>query len=112
MLHICGNCKHSKTNIQDSPCGECIIGGERTRWQACDKADTHYRELERTSIEPITLMEEINRRDQIPPEARLNIALAQKHIMRAGCKAGEDWAKEIGKAKNYLHRALSGKWEA
>ena len=69
----------------------------------------HYERLAAQEIEPIIVMEAISRRD-IPEAPRLNIALAAKHILRAGHKVGNDWSEEIKKAENYLHRARTGEW--
>jgi len=40
----------------------------------------------------------------------LALAIAIKHIMRAGLKPGQPWRKDIEKAINYLNRALTGEW--
>lgn len=78
-----------------------------------DNHDEHYRNIEQSGIEPIRIMEELHKRlllQGVEPEKALNIALAQKHITRAGMKAGNDWGREIEKAINYLTRAKTGEW--
>lgn len=79
-----------------------------------DKHDDHYRKIEQSGIEPIVIMEELLHRmieTGIPVKAAGMIMLAQKHITRAGLKQGDDWKKDIAKARNYLHRAMTGEWE-
>ena len=79
------------------------------------KHDSHYREMERTATEPIVRMEAEACRD-LPQRyheiARRNLcnALALKHELRAGRKAGEAEGKELEKAANYRHRATEGRW--
>ncbi len=77
------------------------------------KHDEHYRAIEQNGIEPIRIMEELHGRLLklgVSADAALNITLAQKHITRAGMKAGNDWSREIEKAINYLTRAKTGEW--
>lgn len=74
------------------------------------KSDDHYRRMESEAIEPIRVMEMLADREALPRRAAVLIVLAEKHILRAGEKSGEDWRKEIAKAENYLHRALTGEW--
>jgi len=73
-----------------------------------DTARMHEHYSDREFI--ISAMEQINERETIPPSARLDIALALKHHLRAGTKKSEPWEKEIRKTINYLERSLSGKW--
>jgi hypothetical protein len=78
------------------------------------KADEHYRKIEGGSqTEPIVIMEELAERlaeSGVNPRSALCIALAQKHITRAGMKSGDSYTKDINKAINYLHRAVYGEW--
>ena len=78
--------------------------------------DDHYRKIESTGmVEPIVVMENLHDRllnSGIPANSALNIVLAQKHITRAGMKAGDDWKKDIEKSINYLTRALTGEWKS
>lgn len=79
------------------------------------KHDEHYTNMH---VQPITAMEE---RAQAPVDLfddgdfpdeieRLNLAIALKYIMRAGKKEGQPWKKDIEKAANHLHRAMTGAW--
>ena len=70
----------------------------------------HYERLAAQEVEPIIIMEAISRRQNIPEVPRMNIVLAEKHILRAGEKDDNPWDKEIYKAEDYLHRARTGKW--
>lgn len=56
------------------------------------------------------IMEERMRGGDIPHLAAFNLALALKYILRAGKKEGQSWRKDIDKARNYLHRASTGRW--
>ena len=72
----------------------------------------HYHKM---TIEPIGVMEERMVPDNHLTNGpyhieRLNLSIAIKHIMRAGKKEGQPWEKDIQKAQNYLHRALTGEW--
>ena len=68
----------------------------------------HYANMRTESIK---IMEEIIEDNvEVPMKARLNLAMAQKHLKRAGTKNGEPWEKDIEKAINYLTRALTGEW--
>jgi len=70
--------------------------------------DEHYCTLDN---QPIEVMEErIICTDGISEAQALNLAIALKHIIRAGHKHGQPWKKDIGKAMNYLYRALHGEW--
>jgi hypothetical protein len=75
------------------------------------KHDRHYEEM---AIQPIQVMEErmidCHGADGPSTVQNLNLAIAMKHIMRAGKKEGQPWRKDIEKAQNYLHRALYRKW--
>lgn len=73
--------------------------------------DDHYRKL---PIEPFDVMEQ-RVEGYTPPDGpnksqKLALAIAIKHIMRAGLKDGQPWEKDIQKAMNYLNRALTGEW--
>ncbi len=78
-------------------------------------SDDHYRNAEKLGHGDPILMQEatidmlIN--NGIPPIPAFFIATAQKYIPRAGAKPDEDWKKEIGKAINYLTRAVTGEWK-
>lgn len=75
--------------------------------------DSHYRTMD---IEPYDVMQQRVRphpgTDHCGPtqQQKLAMAIALKHIMRAGLKDGQLWEKDIEKAMNYLHRALTGGW--
>lgn len=60
--------------------------------------------------ESIELIEHVVARESIPRKAAFEICQALRYILRAGVKPGEPWQADIGKAENYLHRALSGEW--
>jgi len=77
-----------------------------------EKHDEHYSEM---TIQPMGVMEERiytdEHRTNGPTRLQcFNLALALKYIMRAGKKEGQPWVKDIEKAQNHLHRALTGKW--
>lgn len=73
-----------------------------------EKHDLHYT---KQSIETIDVQEQIMTiQTNIPPDRRHCLAHSLKYIMRAGIKSGEDWEKDLQKALNYLHRALTGNW--
>lgn len=78
--------------------------------------DEHYRRIEEGGlIEPIERMESticlgIPQEHHATLRRNLNLAMADKHMSRAGEKAGEDANKEIEKAENYLCRARTGSW--
>ena len=77
------------------------------------KSDDHYRAIEKDGVEPIVIMEQLAATldtAKVPTDSALNIVLAQKHITRAGLKDGDEWAKDIQKAINYLTRAVTGGW--
>lgn len=74
--------------------------------------DDHYTKL---PIEPIDVMEQrakTNNKVMNGPDRTqcLHLALSIKYIMRAGWKEGQHWTKDIRKAQNHLHRALTGEW--
>jgi len=77
-------------------------------------SDNHYRDAEENGHGDPILMQEIIIQmlieQGIPPVPAFFIATAQKYMPRAGLKEGEDWRKEIGKAINYLTRAVTGEW--
>ena len=75
--------------------------------------DSHYREIEKTSEEPIIAMEREACRglpEALHGQAKRNLcnALAIKHERRAGHK--DDSKQEFAKAFNYRHRAQTGEW--
>ena len=77
-------------------------------------ADEHYREIERTGVEPIEAMETaILAGIPAPHHAAVlrnfNIAMALKYLLRCGSKDTPD--EELRKAENYLHRARTGEWQ-
>lgn len=73
--------------------------------------ETHSSHYAEKRIEPIDVQEQIMEvLVNIPPVQRHLIAHSVKYLMRAGSKAGEPWEKDIQKAFNYLHRALTGEW--
>ena len=69
----------------------------------------HNEHYKTKDIEPILVMEQIM---SLPLDrvVALNLAMATKHIMRAGSKKDNDSVKEIEKAINYLTRAKTGAW--
>lgn len=70
--------------------------------------DDHY---SARNIKPIDVMEDIVKSPgAAPADVRLRVALAIKHMMRAGTKTGESWEHDLDKALNYLHRARFGCW--
>ena len=69
--------------------------------------DRHYSALQ---IEPISVIEQLMGNETIPADRRYHIGQAFKYMARAGTKDGEPWEKDIEKARNYLHRALTGEW--
>jgi hypothetical protein len=77
------------------------------------KHDAHYRAIESTGIEPITLMEQIlctaipaELHDQV--KRNFNAAMSAKYLLRMGHKDAAN--KELDKAINYAHRSRHGKW--
>lgn len=66
-------------------------------------------------VETIEILEEIisNPKRQLTPKQRWNVAQAVRYLLRLGLK-GEvsDVEKDLQKAENYLHRALTGNWIA
>lgn len=77
-------------------------------------ADEHYREIERTGVEPIEAMETaILAGIPAPHHAavlrNLSIAMAVKYLLRCGSK--DEPEEELRKAENYLHRARTGRWK-
>lgn len=78
-----------------------------------NKHDAHYREIEKTGVEPIVEMEGVICRD-LPPELHaiarrnLSLAMATKHRLRAGKKGPPEM--DLEKARNYEHRARTGRW--
>lgn len=71
-------------------------------------AGEHY-DLPKPIKESIELIEILMERHNIPRVPAFMISQALRYIMRVGVKT-PDWGKDIGKAENYLHRALTGKW--
>ena len=76
--------------------------------------DEHYREIERTGVEPIEAMETaILAGIPAPHHAavlrNLSIAMAVKYLLRCGSKGAPE--EELRKAENYLHRARTGRWK-
>lgn len=66
-------------------------------------------------VETIEILEEIisNPKRQLTPKQRWNAAQAVRYLLRLGLK-GEvsDVEKDLQKAENYVHRALTGGWIA
>lgn len=71
-------------------------------------AGRHY-DLEHPVNESIEIIEMVMRRENIPPESRFSICQALCYLLRCGVKTDE-WAEDIEKAENYLHRATTGEW--
>ena len=70
--------------------------------------DTHYRNK---PIQPIELQEQLmDFNEEVPPKQRHLIAMASKHIVRAGEKTDNPWEQDIHKAMNYLFRSVTGMW--
>jgi len=68
----------------------------------------HYKSLK---IQPWEVMEQRTENPgDIPVASLFNIVQSLKYINRAGLKDGEPWKKDIQKAANLLHRALTGEW--
>lgn len=63
-------------------------------------------------FETIEVIESVVSREGLPRIAAYEIGNAVKYLLRAGLKPGENWTDDVSKAKNYLARALTGKWEA
>jgi hypothetical protein len=76
--------------------------------------DPHYRKIESAlGIESTAKLGEVLfelRADTMPDYARLNLDKALKYIIRAGCKDGQSWVKDVDKAINFLTRAKTGRW--
>ena len=73
--------------------------------------DSHYKAIEATlGVQPIQIMEFHASKIGIPEKAKLNIAIGDNYVTRAGTKSGEPWEKDIRKAMNHFYRALHGKW--
>jgi len=66
--------------------------------------DSHYREM---NIEPIVIQEQIMGAAAMPAYC---LAQAVKYILRAGHKEGASFMDDLVKARNYLHRAITGEW--
>lgn len=107
MKGHCVNC--GLKNIEMTPgnvdaCPDC---------ESTIKHDNHYKTMH---IEPFDVMEQRMNSHNKPSHAgpsqkqKLALAIAIKHIMRAGHKTGQPWDKDIQKAMNYLNRALTGEW--
>ena len=71
-------------------------------------AGRHY-DLEHPVNESIEIIEMVMQRENIPPESRFSICQALRYLLRCGVKTDE-WAEDIEKAENYLHRATTGEW--
>lgn len=76
--------------------------------EACDPE--HYKQ---DKVETIEILEEVvsNPKRQLTPKQRYNVAQALKYLLRVGTK-GDIFcvAKDLQKAENYVHRALTGQW--
>ena len=71
--------------------------------------DKHYAEMD---IQPIDVQEQILRSDNgMDAVQKHHVAEAVAYIMRAGRKEGQDWRKDLDKARNYLHRASTEEWQ-
>ncbi len=73
-----------------------------------NKHDEHYKETEKSGIEPISLMETIMRREGLDAVVSLHIAMAVRYLFRAGTKG--DWRSDTEKALNHITKALTGEW--
>lgn len=72
--------------------------------------DSHYQRIEKDlGIQPIQAGEFVVAKEHIPRKPAKNIATAVEYLLRAGDK-GEPWEKDVQKAMNHLHRALTGEW--
>ncbi len=70
--------------------------------------DDHYAAMD---VEPMTVMEQrIAVPGHLSPVESLHVATALQYLMRAGLKEGQPWRKDVQKAQNHLHRALTGDW--
>ena len=68
----------------------------------------HYDSMK---IETIDVIQQVMEQEgEMPPFQRHCISHAIRYVMRAGTKSGEPWKKDIEKARNYLHKALTGRW--
>jgi len=97
--------------VNTNPTFKCLCCGNVVREDLFPgNHDDHYAAM---NVEPFDVMED---RMLEPSEdgpghpQRLALAIAIKHIMRAGLKPGQPWRKDIEKAINYLNRALTGEW--
>ncbi len=71
--------------------------------------DKHYAQM---AIQPIDVQEQILRSENgMDAVQKHHICEAVAYIMRAGLKEGQDWRKDLDKARNYLHRASTGEWQ-
>ncbi len=75
---------------------------------ACDP--NHYKE---GPVETIEILESIvsSEKRKLTPKQKFCVAQAVRYLLRAGLKGTEeDVLKDLQKADNYVHRALTGKW--
>jgi hypothetical protein len=63
---------------------------------------SHYPEGSFDNIEKII--------DGLPAAKAVALANVLKYAIRAGHKEGESLEKDLGKARNYAHRLVTGKW--
>lgn len=64
-------------------------------------------------VETIEILEEIisNPKRRLTPKQRWNVAQAVRYLLRLGLKGDTfDAEKDLQKAENYVHRALTGSW--
>lgn len=72
------------------------------------KTENHDKHYSALPIEPITVSEQIMKHNGLPPEQGFHIGIAVHYLMRAGLK--EDAVKDMTKARNHIHRAITGRW--
>jgi len=111
-----GDCKCPPDYVPQGSEGDCDDCGDSIDGGLClcqdRRPDLHDRHYSQMNIEPFDVMEQrMEPLDGGPsPQEAMALAIAIKHITRAGRKKGQPWKKDIQKAQNYLHRALTGQW--
>lgn len=76
--------------------------------EACDPS--HYKD---GPVETIEILEGIvsSSERKLTPQQKFCVAQAVRYLLRCGLKGSpEDSTKDLQKAINYAHRAMTGKW--